>query len=176
MRNSFSRAIACWAMVTAATAFAQTAGVVAKGPEPTDPYSKYMPDPTHIPFIRADSIPWQGQVGKEQQYNIFGDPRKPGAYAMLLKWYPGNFSKPHYHPMPRYVTVISGTWWTSSSNVYDPTKTYPLGPGSVVTDVVNTVHWDGAKDEPVVLLITGEGPSPNINVDADGKPLGKVNF
>ena len=50
-------------------------------------------------------------------------------------------------------------------------KTYPLPAGTIARDVANTVHWDGAKDEPVVLEIVGEGPAPNIHVDETGKPL-----
>jgi quercetin dioxygenase-like cupin family protein len=138
-------------------------------------YAAYFPDPTHIPFMTLDKVPWTGEAGKQQQYNIYGDPRKAGSYAMLLKWFPGNYSKPHYHPNSRYVTVLQGTWWVSSSNVFDPTKTYPLTAGTVVTDEINTVHWDGAKDEPTILLITGEGPSPNIRVDENGKPIGNAN-
>ncbi|OYU69976.1 MAG: hypothetical protein CFE28_08170 [Alphaproteobacteria bacterium PA2] len=129
------------------------------------------PDPTHIPFILPADIPWTGTVGRQQQFKIFGDPAKPGPYVLLMKWYPGAFSRPHYHEKTRYITVISGTWWVSSSNRYDPSKTYPLPAGTVVRDEPMTVHWDGAKDAPVILEISGEGPSPNINVGEDGKPL-----
>jgi len=131
-----------------------------------------LPDPTHIPFTVPDNIAWEGDPARgEQQYKLFGDPRKPGWYAILLKWYPGHFSKPHMHPNVRYITVLSGHWWVSSGNVYDPGKTYPLSAGTIARDEANTVHWDGAKDEPVVLQIVGEGPAPNIAVDQDGKPL-----
>lgn len=130
------------------------------------------PDPTHIPFTLPQDIKWEGDPARgEQQFKIFGDPSKAGPYAILLKWFPGHFSRPHFHTKTRYVTVLSGRWWVSSSNVYDPSKTYPLPPGSMATDLPNTVHWDGAKDEPVVLEIAGDGPSPNINVDEQGNPL-----
>jgi len=131
-----------------------------------------LPDPTHIPFTLPDNISWEGDAARgEQQYKVFGDPTKPGWYEILLKWYPNHFSKPHFHPNVRYITVLSGHSWVSSNNVYDPSKTYPLGPGTIARDEANTVHWDGAKDEPVVLEIVGEGPAPNINVDETGKPL-----
>jgi hypothetical protein len=90
---------------------------------------------------------------------------------ILLKWYPNHFSKPHFHPNVRYITVFSGHWCVSSRNVYDPSKTYPPGPGTLARDEANTVHWDGAKYEPVVLEIVGEGPIPNISVDETGMPL-----
>jgi hypothetical protein len=170
MRQATLLGAAMLAIVGTGAALAQTPDMVPKGPAPGDPYAQYYPDTTHIPFFRPDTIPWKGPP-REQQYYIFGDPAKPGPYAMLLKWGPGSYSRPHFHGMPRYAVVVSGTWWVSSSTIFDPTKTYPLGPGSVVSDVVNTVHWDGAKDGPVVLMIVGDGPVPNINVDENGKPL-----
>jgi len=48
--------------------------------------------------------------------------------------------------------VIDGTWWVSTSNVYDPANlTVPYPKGSVLTDLVKGVHYDGAKPE------TGDG-------------------
>ena len=152
-------------LVSAAFAIAASAALAQDTSAP-------VPDPAHVPFVLSDNIPWEGDASRgEQQYKIFGDPRKPGWYGVLLKWYPGHYSKPHFHPNVRYITVLSGHWWVSSSNVYDPTKTYPLPPGTIARDEANTVHWDGAKDETVVLEIVGEGPAPNVYVDADGKPL-----
>ena len=135
------------------------------------------PDPTHIPFVLPDNIPWEGDAARgEQQYKVFGDTSKPGWYQVLIKFYPGHYSRPHYHPNMRYITVLSGRWWVSSSTVYDPTKTYPLPAGTHARDLPGTVHWDGAKDEPVILEITGEGPAPNINVDEQGKELPKRTY
>ena len=148
----------------------------AQEPKPGDPYAAFFPSPKNTPFFRPDQIPWKTNGEGLLEYNLFGNPREPGPYAVLLKWLPGHYSTPHYHPNARYAVVISGTWWTSTSNVQDVTKTYPLGPGTVVTDVIGTVHWDGARDEPVVLMLMGDGPSPNVKVDKNGKPLGAVEF
>jgi diketogulonate reductase-like aldo/keto reductase len=41
--------------------------------------------------------------------------------------------------------VISGTWWVSTSNVYDEKLTYPVHAGTVAIDTANTVHWDGSR-------------------------------
>jgi hypothetical protein len=76
---------------------------------------------------------------------LFGDPNKPGLYGVVYKWYPGNFSQPHFHDQERYAYVISGTWWVSTSNVYDEKTTYPVRAGTVAIDTANTVHWDGAR-------------------------------
>ena len=54
--------------------------------------------------------------------------------------------------------MISGTWWVSASNTWDPAKAYPVPAGSYVRDLTNQVHWDGAKDGPCLLMLVGEGP------------------
>lgn len=115
------------------------------------------PDPSHIIFTPPKDIKWK--MGKaSDQAVIFGDPDKPGIYGILIRWHPGNFSRPHFHNTDRYAYVVSGTWWVSSNDTFDTDKTYPMPAGSVVTDLANTVHFDGAKDEPALLELVGMGP------------------
>ena len=77
----------------------------------------------------------------------------------MTKWLKGNhFSRPHFHPNDRYITVLQGTWWVGSGPKFDPANTTPMPAGSFVTHFGKQVHWDGAKDEDAVLLIMGEGP------------------
>ena len=131
------------------------------------------PDPTHIPTVLPKDIKWTGQEGRQQQGLLFGDPTKPGIYGVVIKWYPGNFSQPHFHDQERYAYVISGTWWVSTSNVYDEKATYPVRAGTVAIDAANTVHWDGARlgeKEPAVIILVGMGPVKTVQVDENGKP------
>ena len=122
-----------------------------------------LPDPGHIPLVFGKDIPWKGGEGS-QSATLFGDPSKPGIYGVLIRWMPGHNSTPHSHSTPRYAYVVSGTWWVSSSTHYDPSQMYPVPAGTYVTDVPNTIHWDGAKAEtgPVVLMLVGEGPVQTI--------------
>jgi len=133
------------------------------------------PDPTHIPIILPKDIKWTGQEGRSQSVTLWGDPNKQGEpYGVLMKWYPGNFSRPHFHVAPRWIYVVSGTWWVSSSNTYNEKLTYPVPAGSFVQDMVRTVHWDGSRagdKEPAVLLIAGTGPAANTPVDENGKEI-----
>jgi hypothetical protein len=115
------------------------------------------PDPSHIVFTPPKDIAWKSGEGSDQAV-IFGDPNKPGLYGLLIRWKPGHFSRPHFHNTDRYVYVVSGTWWVSSSDTYDISKTYPMPAGSVVTDLAGTVHYDGAKDTEAVLELVGMGP------------------
>jgi hypothetical protein len=120
-----------------------------------DNYS--VPDPSHIVFTPPKDVKWKMGTGSDQAV-IFGDPDKPGIYGILIRWHPGQFSRPHFHNTDRYAYVISGTWWVSSSDTYDLSKTYPMPAGSVVTDLANTVHFDGAKDGDALLELVGMGP------------------
>jgi len=138
----------------------------------TDPVGP-APDPSHIPTVLPENIKWTGQEGRQQQGLLFGDPTKAGLYGVVIKWYPGNFSQPHFHDQERYAYVISGTWWVSTSNVYDEKTTYPVRAGTVAIDKANTVHWDGARQgekEPAVLVLVGMGPVKTVQVDENGKP------
>ena len=118
-------------------------------------------DPKVLAFKLPDQIKW-GPVtpAGNQQAVLFGDPTKPGLYGVLTKWVAGNhFSKPHFHPNDRFITVISGTWWVGSGPEFDPNASVPMPAGSFVTHFGKQVHWDGAKDTDAVLLIVGEGPA-----------------
>jgi quercetin dioxygenase-like cupin family protein len=135
-----------------------TAVAYAQGAAPTDGRSMAdasvkdpkgpVPDPKNIPFVPADKLMvWGGNPKGEQQIKLFGDPDKPGMYGILIKWNPGTGSRPHMHDQDRFIYVVSGTWWVSSSPHYDPKLTYPMPQGSYVKDEKGTVHWDGARGQ-----------------------------
>jgi hypothetical protein len=118
-------------------------------------------DPKAVVYQLPDQIKW-GPVtpGGNQQAVLFGDPTKPGLYGVLTKWLAGNhFSRPHFHPHDRFITVMSGTWWVGSGPNFDPNATVPMPAGTFVTHFGQQVHYDGAKDVDTVLLIVGEGPA-----------------
>ncbi len=93
-------------------------------------------DPKAVVFKMPDQIAW-GPVtpAGNQQAVLFGDPNKPGLYGVMVKWLAGNhFSKPHFHPNDRFITVLSGTWWVGSGPNFDPANaSVPMPAGSFVT-------------------------------------------
>ena len=77
----------------------------------------------------------------------------------MVKWAAGNhFSRPHFHPHDRFITVLKGTWWVGTGTKFDPDSTVPMPAGSFVVHYARGIHYDGAKDEEAVLLIVGDGP------------------
>ncbi len=91
--------------------------------------------------------------------NVYGDPAKEGVYVMRVRFLPGTMSMPHYHPHDRLVAVLKGTWWAGTSENFDPMATRPIRAGGYMLHPAGAVHFDGAKDEEVVLQIAGVGPS-----------------
>ena len=117
-------------------------------------------DPAVIAFKLPDQITWtDNQRAGNRTAVLQGDPGKPGPYAMLLQWLPGNMSRPHFHPHDRHFIVISGTWWVGSGPKFDPETTVAMPAGSSVTHFAKGVHFDGAKGEQATILVWGEGPA-----------------
>ena len=120
------------------------------------------------PRLQApDQIRWNPpSAAGAQNAVLVGDPSKPGLYVVRNKWLKGNhFSKPHFHPNDRFITVIDGTWWVGSGVTFDPDNSAPMPAGTFVTHFGKQVHWDGAKDEDATLLIVGEGPGTSTRVE-----------
>jgi hypothetical protein len=116
-------------------------------------------NPKAITIKLPDQIQWKrNAAGTNEVAVLYGDPEKPGLYVQLFKWLPGNMSRPHWHPNDRIITVIKGTWWLGSGDKFEPDTTVPVPTGSTVIHYGKEVHYDGAKDAEVWLLMSGEGP------------------
>ena len=117
-------------------------------------------DPNNVRYIPLDQIQWKDSpAGTSAQAPIYGDPNKPGPYAYFNKWKAGNFSRPHFHPNDRYISVISGTWWVGSGKNFDPDTTVPMPAGTTVIHPAKGIHYDGAKQGDAILVIHGMGPA-----------------
>lgn len=95
---------------------------------------------------------------------VSGDPKKAGLYVIRVKFPPGIMSAPHFHPEDRHAVVLKGTWYTGTDDSWDPDRTVPLKPGSYMKHPAGAIHYDGAKDEEVIVQITGYGPSGTTEV------------
>jgi len=119
-------------------------------------------NPAAIAYTLPSQLKWVTQPNGAINAVLRGDPSKPGPYIVLTKWTAHHMSRPHFHPNDRFVMVLSGTWWVGTGSKYDPDSTVPLPPGTFATHYGKQVHYDGAKDEDVVLEIVGEGPATQV--------------
>jgi quercetin dioxygenase-like cupin family protein len=117
-------------------------------------------NPAAVAFQTSDQIKWsEPSPAGARNALLVGDPTKEGLYVQMVKWLGGDhFSRPHFHPHDRFITVLGGTWWVGTGTKFDPEATLPMGPGAFVTHFGGQVHFDGAKEEDATLLIVGEGP------------------
>ncbi len=129
------------------------------------PPTAIPPDPKSIVSVLPTDLVWKTESLGQLQAPLFGDPTKPGVYGVAIKWLPGQMSHPHFHTTDRWAYVAKGTWWVSSTSHYDPATTWPVPEGTFGIDLANKVHWDGAKDEEVILIVLGMGPMDSKTVE-----------
>ena len=146
----------------ARSVIAVLAGVVLLSPSDISSAEQKLP----FPVVTPEQVKWTDRPGFEgvQFANISGDPSKPGIYVIRVKFSPGHMTRPHWHPEDRHVIVISGTWWMGEGDTFDPSRTVPLKAGSYAMHPAKAHHYDGAKDEQVILQIVGYGPSGTTEV------------
>lgn len=114
-----------------------------------------------ITIVPTDKLQWQDYPGLPGVKFVVmtGNPREAGIYVIRAKFAPHTMSKPHSHPEARYVTVLKGTWWAGVGEKFDPDATTPIPAGGFAVHTPGKVHYDGAKDEEVIVQIMGMGPS-----------------
>jgi len=126
----------------------------AAGPDPT---MTIVTLPQEIVWVRAEGFP----ENSVEQAPLWSKTSESGLYYVLVRWYPGYMSAPHWYETDRYCVVVSGTWWVASGDKFDPENTVPAPAGSFVRRVARTPHYDGVKrdgTEPAVIAICGIGP------------------
>ena len=104
-----------------------------------------------------------------EQVNLVGNPSKPGPYTLRLKFPAGYKLAPHSHPDSREVTVLSGIWYTGYGEAFDAAALKALPAGSFYTEPANLAHFVEVR-EPVVIQVSGTGPSGRRFVDPAGDP------
>ena len=133
-------------------------------------FAQATTDPSRAIGLTPDKIQWTLGEASDKAWPV-GDEHKPGPCIQLIRWHPNHFSHPHYHPRARYAVVLSGTWWVSTSEVYDPDhNTVPYPAGSVVTDLMGGIHYDGAKPATGDATIAIFMDCPLTAVGAEKKP------
>jgi quercetin dioxygenase-like cupin family protein len=99
-----------------------------------------------------------------QMTNLIGDPAQPGLYTVRVAIAAHTQVQPHTHRDNRSVTVVSGTWSMGYGKTLDVAALKKLPPGSVYSEPAGQPHFAQTTDEPVVILVTGHGPSDTVFV------------
>jgi hypothetical protein len=111
-------------------------------------------------FRLPDQIKWESRPGSTDQTAIlFGDPSKAGMFVQVTKRRPDVWSQPHSHQNERFITVLAGTFLIGTGPKFDKNNTVAVGPGGVVHDIPNQMHYDGTGPEGATLEFIAMGPA-----------------
>jgi uncharacterized RmlC-like cupin family protein len=139
--------------------------------------SPKLPDYAKTPAELSAVQPTGGAGGsgnaKVQVVTILGDASKPGPYAQLLKVGANAQIPSHHHAGDRVGTVIEGTWHFGYGTQFDKAKLKTLPVGSVYTEPSERPHFAMTGNEPVVVLITGTGPTDTVYENPADDPTRK---
>ena len=88
-----------------------------------------------------------------------GNPKQAGLYTIVLRVPANTRIEAHDHPDDRVATVVSGTWYFGYGSRFDERALKALPAGSYYTEPPNVAHFARTGDTPVVVQITGYGPT-----------------
>lgn len=111
-------------------------------------------------FRLPDQFEWKGSPGgSSKTATLFGDPSKAGLFVQVTRRGPNEWSQPHSHPNERFITVLEGTFLIGTGPKFDKNNTVAVGPGGVVHDIPNQMHYDGTGSEGATLEFIAMGPA-----------------
>jgi len=86
-----------------------------------------------------------------------GDPKQAGIFTIRLKLKAGSVVKPHTHPRPERVTVLSGKVLVGFGTTADQKKGTTFTAGGFYVNPPDEAHYVFIKEDSV-LQLTCEGP------------------
>ncbi|MDO3645132.1 cupin domain-containing protein [Mucilaginibacter sp. L3T2-6] len=119
------------------------------------------------------NAPGSSNYSAVKEIVLMGNPAKRGLYTILLEVAPNTRIAAHLHPDQRMATVLSGTWHFGYGNKFDETRLKTLPAGSVYSEVAGQNHFAMTGNEPVIVQVTGYGPSGVVYADPKNDPSHK---
>ena len=157
-------------LVSVVVAFAATAASAQNTGSKLPDYAK---TPTELSAVQPTGCAGGSGNPKVEVVTILGDASKPGVYAQLLKVAAGAEIPSHHHAGDRIGTVLRGTWHFGFGEKFDKGKLKTLPVGSVYTEPDNVPHFAMTAGEPVIVLLTGIGPTDTVYENPSDDPTKK---
>jgi uncharacterized RmlC-like cupin family protein len=128
--------------------------------------------------VRASDALGNNQVGSSGAAGVhtkvlFGNPEKAGFYSILLFVPPRTTIQAHSHRDDRVATVVSGEWHFGYGDHFNAPALKTLPPGSVYSEPGSVDHFAQTGADPVVIQISGYGPTDTHYFDAANDPAAR---
>ncbi len=101
---------------------------------------------------------------------LFGDPSRAGFYAILLFVPAHTTIQAHSHRDDRVATVVAGEWHFGYGDHFDAKELKTLPPGSVYSEPGKHNHFARTDADPVIVQISGYGPTDTRYFDPANEP------
>jgi quercetin dioxygenase-like cupin family protein len=95
---------------------------------------------------------------------VEGDPTQSGPYTIRLNVPANTRIQAHTHRDNRTAVVVAGTWYFGYGNSASGSMEKALPVGSFYTEPAGAAHFAETKETPVVVYITGFGPTDTVYV------------
>jgi hypothetical protein len=101
---------------------------------------------------------------------LFGYPEKAGYYSILLFVPAHTAIQAHSHRDDRVAVVVSGEWHFGYGDHFDPKLLKTLPQGSVYSEPGRQNHFAQTGASPVIVQISGYGPTDTLYFDRANDP------
>ena len=118
----------------------------------------------------AHAVAAPSHIADIQTTVILGDPTKPGPYTIRLSVPANTRIQAHTHRDNRTAVVVAGTWYFGYGPVASAATEKALPAGSFYTEPAGVAHFAETKTDPVLVYITGEGPTDTLDANARDAP------
>jgi len=150
--------IAALSLVAASAAIAQSL-----------PEMRMTPAEIRASALDSNQIGSSGLSGVHTKV-LFGDPAKEGFYTILLFVPAHTTIQAHSHRDNRMAAVVSGEWHLGYGAHFDAKSLKTLPPGSVYSEPGGDNHFARTGADPVIVQISGYGPTDTHYFDAANDP------
>ncbi len=121
--------------------------------------------------LTPSQLTWKpGRVPGIENAALLGSSKGEGPYTERVRFPPHFVIRAHSHPDPRSYTILAGTWCIGYGDKFDDAKLQPLPAGSSYVEPAGVRHFVATKDEPVILQLSGIGPTATRFADSENAP------
>lgn len=133
------------------------------------PEMRMTPSEIQASALDSNQIGSSGVAGVHTKV-VFGDPSKVGFYTILLFVPAHTTIQAHSHRDDRVAVVVSGEWHFGYGNHFDVKSLKTLPPGSVYSEPGGDNHFAQTDTDPVIVEISGYGPTDTHYFEAVNDP------